>query len=404
MILKNGKIITGNGGVIQGDILIKEDIIFEIGELENDNFKEKIIDLNNKTVIPGLIDCHTHLGLGGSKEVNISEDKYKSICGKFLRAMINAQATLAAGFTTVRDVGGVPDFGDVTLRDAFNEGILPGPRLLVSGGGLTMTGGHGWNSLAPGIIEVDGITEARKAARKQLKHNVDVIKIMASKAGSAKNAPGAPEFTIKEMKAICDEAHKAGVKCTSHAISAQSIKNAIQAGIDSIDHGCLVDDETLDLMMENGVSLISTIWVYLCQFERGQQLKGYPDFRVKRSKEINDVYSKNIRKALAKGVKVGLGSDCGLDVTPHGENASELIQMVKFAGISEMEAIILATKSNSEILGLEKQIGTVEEGKIADLVVIDGDPLKDLSCLLEKENIDLVIKNGEIMTGPGSGI
>lgn len=400
LLLKDGRIITGDGSIREGHVLIEDGRIKAIGRFScGSDYRGESLDLKKKTLMPGLIDCHTHLGLGSSKLENHGEKKKPlTITELALQGAANAYVTLKAGFTTVREVGGLPGTSGMELRDMIAEGRLPGPRIHVCGGGLAMTGGHGWEILSPGLREVDGPHEARKGARLQLKAGANVLKIMASRAGSDDDAPGGPEFTIPEMAAICEEAQKRGVPCTAHAVGAEAIKNAIEAGLNSIDHGCLLTEELMDRMIEKEVFLVATVWVYLCQEERGLMC-GYPSHVIERSKEINEVYGANVKQAFLKGVKIGLGSDCGLGVTPHGENGKELVQLVERVGLSPMDTIRLATRGGAEVLGLEKELGTVEEGMIADLLVIDGDPLEDISILCQPHHMTHVIKEGRIVVG-----
>ena len=257
-----------------------------------------------------------------------------------------------------------------------------------------MTGGHGWKF---GIIEADGPDEVRRAARIQLKAGADFLKIMATRAGGTPIALGGPEFTIEEMRVICEEAHKVERRVAAHAVGAEGIKNAIEAGVDTIEHGCLADDEALDMMVDRGVYFICTLYPYHNQAYIAIE-KGYSQDVAKPSIDVMEAYPETVKKARDKGVKIALGSDCGIrDLTPHGENATELEMIVKLVGVSEMEAIELATRAGAEALGLEDDIGTLQEGKLADIIVIDGDPLADIGALKDPGKIFMVMKEGEVL-------
>lgn len=257
-----------------------------------------------------------------------------------------------------------------------------------------MTGGHAWQQ---GLPQVDGPDQARKVARLQLRAGADVLKVMATRAGSAQESSGGPELTVEEMQAICEEAHKRGKRVGAHAVGAEGIKNAIRAGVDTIEHGCLLDEECIELMVENGVYLITTLLAYHRQAERAAE-SGRPEYVAQRSRQIMEAYPGNVRKAWESGVQLALGSDCGIEgLTPHGANATELELIVKLAGISEMKAVELATRGGAEALNLGDQVGTLEVGKVADILVIDGNPLEDINILQNKSRIRMIIKEGEIV-------
>ena len=268
-----------------------------------------------------------------------------------------------------------------------------------------MTGGHGWHfeDGTSGIIEVDGAAEARKAARLQLKAGADFLKVMATRAGGTTLASGAPELTVEEMRAICEEAHRLGKHVAAHAVGAEGIRNAVHAGVDTIEHGCLADEQTLDLMVERGTWLIATLYPYHRQAHLAVA-EGYPDDVAEPSLRIMEIYPQMLKLARAKGVKMALGSDCGLrNLTPHGENATELEMVVRLLSMEAMEAIELATRAGAEALGLADQLGTLEVGKLADLIAVDGDPLADIGSLKDSDKIVLVMKAGLVMVDRRQG-
>lgn len=398
LLYKNAHIIVGDGTSLQGDILISNHIIKKVAKNIPNQSEFTVINLEGKTIMPGLIDCHVHICRGTDKlgyRPDPLDEGHLRAPMRIIRSAINAKTTLEAGYTTIRDCGGFPKWGDFALKKAIDHGLTLGPRLLVCGGAIAMTGGHGCYTQNPGLIEVDGVDEARKAARENLKMGVDVIKIMASRGASDSIAQGGPELTVEEMKVICDEAHKQEVRCAAHAVGSLAIKNTILAGIDSIEHGQLLDDELIEMMLERNVCLVATIWIIQAQAELGGQC-GYPD-KMEPSQQILDRYPESIKKAMEAGITIGLGSDAGMEVTPHGENARELVQMVERIGVTPMEAISMATRGGSLVLGLDKEIGTVEEGKKADILIVNGDPSQDIALLLNKEKILQVLKEGDIL-------
>lgn len=420
-LLKNGNLIDGLGHSQPcTDILIVDERIEQIGQdvtVENESI-DQTLDLAGKTVMPGLIDCHVHICRGNAHgeaplwtagpgaEITEHEAGFLKETSPAMRDLLSglhhAQRTLEAGYTTVRDMGLARGFSDIVLREAIarKPKMFTGPRILASGGGIAITGGHAWyfEDSVSGIIEVDGVDEARKAARVQLKAGADILKVMATRAGGTKLASGAPELSVDEMRAICEEAHKWGKRVAAHAIGARGIKNAVHAGVDTIEHGCLADDESLDLMAERGTYLISTLYPFHNQAHLAVEL-GYPDNVAEPSLDIMKVYPQTIKRAYDKGVKIALGSDCGLrGLTPHGENATELEMIVQLTDLSEMKAIELTTRAGAEALGLGDSIGTLEIGKCADIIVIDGDPLTNISLLKDRNKIALVLKEGAIVT------
>ena len=414
-LLRCGDLVDGKGNRLANtDVLVENGRIAQIGK--NLSFAAGVagetIEMSGKTVMPGLIDCHVHICKGNvsgenplwapGPEVTEHEAGFlheTSIAQRDLLAGAHhARTTLESGFTTVRDVGLASGYSDIVLREAIERKpeAFRGPRILACGGGLAITGGHGWccEDAVSGIVEVDGVDEARKAARLQLKAGADFLKVMATRAGGTMLAPGAPEFTVDEMLAICKEAHRLGKRVAAHAVGAEGIKNAVRAGVDTIEHGCLADDEALDMMVERGVWLVATLYPYHNQAHIAVE-QGYSDDMAEPSLAIMDVYPETLKRARAKGVKMALGSDCGMrNLTPHGENATELEMIVRLVGVSEMEAIELATRRGAEALQLEDSVGTLEVGKLADIIAVDGDPLQDIGLLKDRGRIVLVMKEG----------
>ena len=418
-LLRAGDLIDGKGNRLTNtDLVVNDGRIEQIGRNLSfaDDAAGETIDLSGKTVMPGLIDCHVHICKGNVSgeaalwapglEVTEHEAGFLHQTSGALRDLAagidHARTTLESGFTTVRDVGLASGHSDIVLREAIKRKpeTFPGPRILACGGGLAITGGHGWccEDAVSGIVEVDGVDEARKAARLQIKAGADFLKVMATRAGGTRLASGAPELTVDEMHAICEEAHRLGKRVAAHAVGAEGIKNAVRAGVDTIEHGCLADDEALNMMVERGTWLVATLYPYHNQAHIAVE-QGYPDDVAEPSLAIMDIYPETLKRARAKGVRMALGSDCGMrNLTPHGENATELEMIVQLVGVSEMEAIELATRRGAEALQLEDSVGTLEVGKLADIIAVDGDPLQDIGLLKDRSKIALVMKQGEVVT------
>jgi imidazolonepropionase-like amidohydrolase len=359
-----------------------------------------VIDLSRATVLPGLIDCHTHLGSRADRYDEIYYFKTTPFQSAFA-GVVHARKTLEAGFTTVRDVGSLP-FLAVDLRNSINEGLIPGPRVVASGPGISITGGHGdINNFSPqtrvtmfpdehdfGIA--DGVDQIRHVVRAQVKYGVDVIKILATGGVLSKgDSPGAPQFTFEELKAAAEEAHMAGRKIAAHAHGTQGIKNAILAGIDSIEHASLIDDEGIRLAKEHGTYLVMDI--YNDDYILGKAIEfGLPKENVEKEKMVGRTQRENFEKAFKAGAKMAFGTDAG--VYPHGDNAKQFFYMVKY-GMTPAQAIRSATSSAADLLGRSKDVGTVEAGKYADLIALSSDPLVDVRAL---ENVSFVMKGGVV--------
>src|SRR5689334_23775287 len=360
-----------------------------------------VVDLSHATVLPGLIDCHTHLGARADRYDEIYNFKNTPFQSAFA-AVVNARKTLEAGFTSVRDVGSLP-FLAVDLRNSINEGLIPGPRIVASGPGISITGGHGdLNNFSPqtrvtmfpeerDFQIADGVDQIRHVLRAQVKYGVDVIKIHSTGGVLSKgDQPGAPQFTPEELKAAADEAHMAGRKIAAHAHGTQGIKNAILAGIDSIEHASLIDDEGIRLAKEHGVYLVMDI--YNDDYIRGKAVEfGLPKENVDKERAIGRLQRENFERAVKGGAKMAFGTDAG--VYPHGDNAKQFFYMVKF-GLTPAQAIRAATSSAADLIGRSKDVGTIEAGKYADVIAVTGDPLQDVRSL---ESVGFVMKGGAVV-------
>jgi imidazolonepropionase-like amidohydrolase len=360
-----------------------------------------VIDLSHATVLPGLIDCHTHLGSRADRYNEIYRFKDTPFQSAFA-ATVHARKTLEAGFTSVRDVGSEP-FLAVDLRNSINEGLIPGPRIVASGPGISITGGHGdLNNYSPqtqvhmfpaerDFQIADGVDQIRHVVRAQVKYGVDVIKILATGGVLSKgDSPGAPQFTPEELKAAAEEAHMAGRKIAAHAHGTQGIKNAILAGIDSIEHASLIDDEGIRLAKERGAYLVMDI--YNDDYILGKAIEfGLPQENVDKEKMVGRLQRENFERAVKAGAKMAFGTDAG--VYPHGDNAKQFFYMVKY-GMTPAQAIRAATSSAADLIGRAKDVGTLEAGKYADLIAVSADPLQDVRAL---ENVGFVMKGGVVV-------
>jgi imidazolonepropionase-like amidohydrolase len=362
-----------------------------------------IMDLSSEYVLPGLIDCHTHLGSRADRYEEI--DKFKSTpFDAAIAGVVNAKKTLEAGFTTVRDVGSLP-FLAVDLRKNIDDGFIQGPRMVASGPGISITGGHGdLNNYAPEVTKTlfpekndfqiaDGPEEIRKTVREQVKYGVDVIKILASGGVLSKgDQPGAPQYTLEELKVAADTAHHAGRKIAAHAHGTQSIKWAIEAGIDSIEHASLVDDEGIAMAKAHGTYFVMDIYDDDYILQQGPKL-GMPQELMIKERGVGQKQRDNFRKAHAAGVKMAFGTDAG--VYPHGDNARQFQYMVMY-GMTPAEAIRAATTSAADLIGRSDDVGSLTPGHFADLISLTTDPLQRIEAL---EHPDAVVKGGELIKG-----
>jgi imidazolonepropionase-like amidohydrolase len=385
--VKSGKVLADQAIVIEGDRIVS------VGPAAAVAAGATVINLANATVLPGLIDAHTHLTFNpsfGYQTLGIS------IPREALIGAHNARLTLEAGFTTVRNVH-ANGSSDVALRDAINAGDVPGPRMLVSGPALSITGGHCDNNLLPfeyhatneGVA--DGIEAVQHKTREVIKYGADVIKICATGGVLSKgDDPNASQFTLEEMKAIVAEAHRLGRKVAAHAHGAQGVIWASEAGVDSVEHGHLMNDEAIATLKKNGTYLVPTLYLVDWQREHATQAN-LPDYARKKMEMISEMGQMNAKKAFAAGVKIGLGTDAA--VYPHGLNAHELAVYVRL-GMTPLQAIQTATINDADLLGWSDKIGTIEAGKWADIIAVDGDPLQDITTL---QHVKFVMKGGEVV-------
>ena len=358
----------------------------------------QVLDLGKEWVLPGLIDCHTHLGARADRYEEI-DSFIDTPFDSAIAGVVNAKKTLEAGFTSVRDVGSLP-FLAVDLRNNINSGYIPGPRMVASGPILSITGGHGdLNNYSPTVHDemypaerdfaiADGPEELRKTIRAQIKYGVDVIKIAASGGVLSKgDQPGAPQYTLEELTVAAQTAHMGGRKIAAHAHGTQSIKWAIMAGIDSIEHASLVDDEGIALAKAHGTYFVMDIYDDDYILQVGPSL-GMPKEMLDKERPIGQLQRDNFRKAHAAGVKMAFGTDEG--VYPHGDNAKQFHYMVMY-GMTPAEAIQSATIAAADLIGRTADVGQLTVGHYADLVAVPTNPLERIEVL---EHVDTVVKGG----------
>ncbi len=398
VIVHAGKLLDVRSGktLVDQAIVIEDGKIVSVGPMAQANRSsgDRTIDLSNATVLPGLTDAHTHL-TGNPQDVG-PQALSISVPRATLTGARNARLTLEAGFTTVRNVG-AEGYSDVALRDAINAGDVPGPRMVVSGPALGITGGHCDENLLPfeyhfaaeGVA--DGVEGVQHKVREVIKYGADVIKICATGGVlSHGDNPQASAYTLEELKAIVADAHRLGRKVAAHAHGAQGILWASEAGVDSIEHGSYIDDAAIAEMKRNGTYLVPTLYLADWFLANAERLHVPPEL-IAKGREVMPAARKNIAHAFSSGVKVAFGTDAA--VYPHGLNAREFAVMVKL-GLTPLQSIQAATINAAGLLGWSDKIGAVEADKWADIIAVDGDPLHDVSTL---ERVKFVMKGGEVV-------
>ncbi|MCU9613036.1 amidohydrolase family protein [Caldibacillus lycopersici] len=405
-LVKNATLIDGNGGAPLQDavVLLKDGVIKAVGtanDVPQVNGEVEVLDAQGGYILPGLFDTHVHMMF---EQEDYGKKFQTPFSYNFYKAMDHFKRTIETGITSVRDAG----FTDVGVKQAVEEGLFVGPRLQVSINPLTITGGHGdsWTrsgidltsptypTMPSGIV--DGPDAIHQKVREMLRAGADIIKVHAT--GGVMSPTDHPEFTQfsqEELEIIVREAaFRRGVKVMAHAQGAEGIKNAVRAGIISIEHGIYLDDEAIELMIEHGTYLVPTLLAPVSVLEQFENSTAIPEHAARKSREVIDIHRESFTKAYRAGVKIAMGTDAG--VMAHGTNLRELGLMVE-GGMTPMEAIVATTKTAAELMGWEDKLGTVEAGKLADLVIVKTNPLEDITSLEDKTNIVTVIKEGKVV-------
>jgi imidazolonepropionase-like amidohydrolase len=398
--IKADALITGTGTVLDGSVtvIIEGEKIISVSKSSQIKIPSnaKVIDLKGHTLLPGFIDTHTHLASIDNDGGDLAALKETPAHGA-IYGTINARKTLEAGFTTVREAGSL-GYVDVALRESINKGLIPGPRIYASGPALGSTGGHadvnGWSPFLdlPGTgAIVDGEDEVRKQVRLNVKYGADHIKIVATGGIlSVGDAVGAPQMTEGELQAAVSEAKRLGRKVMAHAHAGDGLLAAVKAGVASIDHGSLVDDQAAAEMKARGTYLVPTL-IILEEIVKDGEKKGVPAYALEKARAIAAERRVRLKSAFKAGVLFALGTDATSDI--HGRNGEEFAYMTEILGATPLEAITIGTINAAKLIGAENEIGSIEKGKIADIVAVPGDPLKNIRLL---ERPAFVMKAGKV--------
>jgi imidazolonepropionase-like amidohydrolase len=394
-LFKYGLIIDGLGGATEHGWVLTEGAKIVSVAKPNEPIPElpgdtEIVDLSNKSLMPGLIDAHVHLTFDGSPDLRPQVEK--PLVQQGLLGAKHALQSLRAGITTVRDLGARAGV-NLQIRDAIDSGIIPGSKVVAAGEMICMTGGHGWFLGR----ECDGPNQVRRAVRQEIKAGADCIKLMATGGILTEGVdPSSAQFTYAEMRAGIEAAHNAGLKTATHAQGAPGIANAVKAGIDSVEHGYFLTDELIEIMLEKGIYLVPTISSITAIIDN-QKGKGIPEWAVEKTKVVIDEAQKNNATARRSGVLFAMGTDAGTPFNLHGNNGDELSAMVNW-DFSPMEAIVAATGNAAKLLGIDEYLGSIESGKTADLLVVRGNPLQDIGLLAPNQGIESVYQAGKLVS------
>lgn len=398
-VITGATLIDGRGGdpVQQATVVMEGDKITAVGRGIDAPRDAEVIDAAGMTLMPGMIDCHVHLS---SSADSVQERLLTPYSLGIAKALAHAKLTLDHGFTTVRDAAGTPR----GVKMAIDQGIFPGPRLRIAVSALSQTGGHGDSTMPNGLsmrvgdpehpfTVVDGVEAVRRATREVLRAGADQIKVHTSGGVMSPNdEPGATGFSPEEIATIVYEARAAGKTVMSHAQAAQGIRNAVQGGIASIEHGIYLEDDVIEEMKRRGTYLVATLVAPLWVIRRAERNPGsVPPYALRKAQEVLKAHHDSFVRAVKAGVPIAMGTDTG--VGPHGTNAEELVVMVE-CGMSPMQALVATTKTAADCCRIGHLTGTLEPGKFADLLVVDGDPLSDIGILQRQEKLAVIMKGG----------
>ena len=406
-LVRNGTLIDGNGGPLRknASVLIEDNRIVQVGDADSiaqPGGEVQVIDAQGGYILPGFVDCHVHLAL---ENLTIERVLSTPLSFTLFQSIDHMRRTLEAGVTSVRDAGGA----DQGLQQAVEEGLVAGPRMQITITILSITGGHldyfmpsgneynlfpAYPGRPAGIC--DGVEEVRKKVRELLRAGAEVIKVCTTGGTmSPRDHPTFTQFSPAELSVMVEEAaFHGGKKVMAHAQGSEGIKNAVRAGVHSIEHGVYLDDEAIELMLERDTFLVPTLSAPAFVLERHAESGQYPEWGVRKVREVFDVNLESIARAYQAGVRIAMGTDAC--VGPHGANLRELSLMCRI-GMSPMESIVASTKVAAECLGWQDRLGTLEPGKLADIVVTKEDPLADIDSLADTENIQVVIKDGVVI-------
>jgi len=390
------RLIDGTGAVFeQATMLVRGSTIAAVGSSRDITIPKgsRRIDGRGLTIIPGLVDCHVHLCLGGEPDV-VTALESESPSYTLLKSARHAKMTIEAGFTTVRDVGS-RDHTIFTLKRAIESGVMPGPRIVGAGLAICMVGGH-----ARFIgREVAGVEQVRTVVREQIAAGAEVIKIIASGGVlTPGTSPDQAQLTMEELRAAVDEARQAGRKVAAHAHGASGMKNAVRAGVHSIEHATLMDEESAELMNRHAVYMVPTLSA-LATTAACRRGCGIPESALDKAKSMTTRHQASFKHAHRSGILLAMGTDAGTPFNYHGDNAQELDRMVAL-GMTPMEAIVASTAAGARLIGIQQSVGTLARGMQADVVVLDGNPLRHIELLRDRGRIAGVMQAGRFVAGP----
>ena len=391
------RLIDGTGQTIEpATVIVREHTIATAGPSRTTSMPRGATRVNGRglTLLPGLIDCHVHLCWRGEADV-VKAVEQETPIETLLKASRSAGQTLEAGVTTVRDVGS-RDHLIFALKKAIDNGLTPGPRIIGAGLAICMVGGHLRRVIAQ---EVEGVAQVRQVVRQQIVAGAEVIKVIASGGVlTPGTSPEQAQMTLDELSAAVDEAKRAGRKVAAHAHGASGIKNEIHAGVHSIEHATLMDEEAASLFEKHAVYMVPTLSA-LATTGACRRGCGIPDDALEKAKAMTKRHQSSFRQAHQRGLLIAMGTDAGTPFNYHGDNAQELERMVAY-GMSPMEAILTSTSAAARLIGIDDQVGTIEPGKQADIVFIEGNPLKKINLLRDRSRIVGVMKAGRFVAGP----